>query len=227
MLQAARHRFDPAIITRVLHFRLKNAGTRHFIFSLISLLIVPAALGASRNSATERRTSQAAAVRDESYPDDPQYCQGMGQLQISYHTEGSGEPGVGVIITDPRGRRIGYDPIVVTTWQELPFAEAFVDCEEEDETPRKCRARIQVCGPVSGAYKVQVVASERGTYWLEVSAVSAETRDGQQIRTSDSHAEVNGIAIDRLCSDALVVRYSRELDVGIEVLREKPRVPLP
>jgi hypothetical protein len=127
-----------------------------------------------------------------------------------------------VIITGPRVRRIAYDPIVLTTWQELPFAEAFVDCGEDDETPRKCRASIQVCGPVSGAYKVQVVASRRGTYWLEVSAVSAETTDGQQVRSSDSHAEVNGVTIDRFWSDALVVRYSRELDVTIEVLRGNP-----
>ena len=80
MLQAERHG-SRSIITRVLHSKSQKAGTRLFVFSLVSLLSVPAALNASRIRQA-KGTSQAAAVRDESDPDGAQYCQSMGGLQI-------------------------------------------------------------------------------------------------------------------------------------------------
>src|SRR5512146_1513360 len=118
------------------------ARSRDFLLaSLVALLVFPVTAGANRPSFKETHSRQT-EIRDEADPQDMQSCGSMGQLQISYLTNEPGAPRVGVIVTDPRNRRIGYDPITSKTWQELPQAEAYVDCEENGEELRNCEATI-------------------------------------------------------------------------------------
>jgi hypothetical protein len=49
-------------------------------------------------------------LRDEVDPTDEQSCESMGQIGITYETGNAGPPNIGLGITDPRGRKIGYDP---------------------------------------------------------------------------------------------------------------------
>jgi hypothetical protein len=199
-------------------------ASRCFVASLVASLVFPMTAGANRPFLHQEAGLRHADIRDEADPKDTQSCRTMGQLQISYRTEGAGAPRVGVIVTDPRNRRIGYDPVISKTWQELPQAEAFVDCEENGESLRNCQATIQICGPVSGAYKVQVVASESGRYSLEILGLSAEGRNHRGIRTTGSHADVRDVAIERRSRDSLVMKYYREPGTSIEVFRENSRV---
>jgi hypothetical protein len=49
------------------------------------------------------------ALMDELDPDDGGDCLSLGALDIVFRTDNYGPPSVGVILTDPRGRRIGFD----------------------------------------------------------------------------------------------------------------------
>jgi hypothetical protein len=194
-----------------------------FLAWLVVLLVFRMTAGANQPSVKESFTREA-DIRDEADPQDTQSCRSMGQLQISYLTEEPGAPRVGVIVTDPRNRRIGYDPITSKTWQELPQAEAYVDCEENGEQLRNCQATIQICGPVSGAYKLQVVAAEAAKYSLTIAAKSAEGKGQRGVQSTASHAELNSVTIEKKSREALVMRYYREPSTNIELLRDGSRL---
>jgi hypothetical protein len=199
-------------------------ASRYFVASLLVSLVLPLTAGANRPFVRQEVPLRKADIHDEADPKDTQSCRTMGQLEVSYHTEATGAPRVGLIITDPRNRRIGYDPVRSKTWQELPQAEAFVDCEENGESIRNCQATIQICGPVSGAYKLQVVASENSKYSLELLGVSAENGNQRGVRATGSHAKVSDIAIEKRSRDTLVMKYYREPGTSIELFRDDSRV---
>src|ERR1700733_14873333 len=73
-------------------------------------------------------------IRDEADPTDHQPCESRGKIGIVYETGNSGPPNVGLRITDPRGRKVGYDPRAPKLWQELPLADGFVVCNELDQS---------------------------------------------------------------------------------------------
>jgi hypothetical protein len=153
-----------------------------------------------------------AEVRDEADPKDTRSCYEMGQLQISYRNQDGLPPKVGVLVTDPRGRRIGYDPAGPNAWQELPLAQAFIDCADQNSEgqPRACTGWIQICGPVSGTYKLEVAASENSKYSLDVSAVSRQKHDENGFHATESRVHVTDTAIRKNSQDTLLLEYSRE-----------------
>ncbi len=51
-------------------------------------------------------------VLDEPHPDDDGDCLFLGELDIVFRTGNDGPPSVGIVLTDPRGRRIGFDPLI-------------------------------------------------------------------------------------------------------------------
>ncbi|PYY04409.1 MAG: hypothetical protein DMG69_30435 [Acidobacteria bacterium] len=151
-------------------------------------------------------------VRDESDPQDTRSCYAMGQLEISYGSQENQSPTVGLLVTDPRGRRIGYDPAGPNAWQELPLAQAFLDCADQDANgqPQACTGWIQICGPLSGTYKLEVVASENSEYSIEVSAVSRQKRDENGFHTTESRVNARNLAIRKGSQNKLFLEYSRE-----------------
>jgi hypothetical protein len=151
-------------------------------------------------------------VRDESDPKDTRSCYAMGQLDISYRSQENQSPTVGVLVTDPRARRIGYDPAGPKAWQELPLAQAFIDCAEQDANrqPRACTGWIQICGPLSGTYKLEVVASENSQYSIEVTAVSQQKRDQEGFHATESRVNIRNLPIRKGVQDTLLLEYSRE-----------------
>jgi hypothetical protein len=166
-------------------------------------------------------------VRDETDPKDTRSCYTMGQLEISYLGQEDQSAKVGVLVTDPRGRRIGYDPAGPKAWQELPLAQAFIDCADQDANgqPRACTGWIQICGPLSGTYKLEVAASENSKYSIEVSAVSRQTRDENGFHATESRANVRNLAIRKAGRDTLLLEYSRERGSKV-VLTPGERAPL-
>jgi hypothetical protein len=73
----------------------------------------------------------------------------MGELDITFRSNNSGRPNNGVVVTDPSGRPIGFDPLTKRGWQELPVAQGSIDCDESDGK-NACRVLIEVCGALSG-----------------------------------------------------------------------------
>jgi hypothetical protein len=87
-------------------------------------------------------------MRQEADPrSDEQDCVSSGKMTIVYASNDSGVPNVAFQITDPRGRKIGYNPDTNRGWQEMPLAEAFLDCEQNDDTGelRECKGHIEIC----------------------------------------------------------------------------------
>lgn len=150
-------------------------------------------------------------VRDEADPKDTQSCREMGELDIAYSSENSGAPIIGLVVSDPRGRRIGQDPLNHKLWDEMPLGQAFIDCDEQDSgEPRACRGSVQICGPVSGNYKVEVIAEKSGSYSVTASGASAQLIAGKRIRSTDSEAEISGTPIQKGSRETLLLTYSRE-----------------
>ena len=71
-------------------------------------------------------------VLDEPDPDDNGDCLSLGELDIVFRTGNDGPPDVGVVLTDPRGRRIGFDPLIKHAWQALPVAQGDINCDDLD-----------------------------------------------------------------------------------------------
>jgi len=162
-------------------------------------------------------------VRDEADPIDTQSCREMGELDIAYSSENSGAPIIGLVVSDPRGRRIGQDPVAHQLWQELPLAQAFVDCD--DDGSGACRGTVQICGPVSGTYKVEVIAMKTGKYSVSATGTSAQTVAAKQLQSTDSEAEINSTPIQEHSHETLRLTYSREPGTRLAIVRpETPSV---
>ena len=172
------------------------------------------------NSATPGCGAQ--EIRDEADPGQVQSCFTLGRLDIAFQTEKKGPPTVGIVLTDPRGRRIGFDPILKSGFQELPQAEGYIDCDAPG-TEGTCTGVIQVCGPVSGTYKLEIIAVQTTAYSLRVSGRSQEVRGkNHDLQVSDSDAEINNVAIQKGSRDMVILNYSRDLSSRVAFQRQAP-----
>jgi len=162
---------------------------------------------------------------DEADPTDLQSCESLGRISVIYETGNAGPPNVGLRITDPRGRQIGYDPRVPKVWQELSLAEGFVECEQNDDTAllHHCAAHIQICGPVSGTYKLEVLPTRNGTYFIGVVGLSQPMQDQTGFHSTDSRAEYKG-EIQRPAPEILWLSYSRQIGTQITLGRGNSQV---
>jgi hypothetical protein len=122
-------------------------------------------------------------AQDERDPNDAGDCVALGELDIAFHTNNSGTPTIGIVLTDPRGRRIGFDALTKHGWQELPEAEASIDCDASDGK-QTCGGVVRVRGPVSGTYKPEIIAQESSHYTVSFFARSEQTGSGENLRSS-------------------------------------------
>jgi hypothetical protein len=90
-------------------------------------------------------------ILDELDPGDTGDCLSPGELDIVFRTGDDGPPNVGVVLTDPRGRRIGSDPLAKHARQALPVAQGDINCDDLGGRST-CRGIAQICGPISGTY---------------------------------------------------------------------------
>jgi hypothetical protein len=132
-------------------------------------------------------------VLDELDPEDVGDCLSLGELDIVFRTGSDGPPNVGVVLTDPRGRRIGFDPLIKHAWQALPVAQGDISCDDPGST-NTCRAIVQVCGPISGTYRLEVIALKTTAYSVSVLARSREVLDGNSLQSHFSKADLNNLA---------------------------------
>jgi hypothetical protein len=153
----------------------------------------------------------------ESDPDEAGDCVAMGELNLTFRTDSNGPPSVGVVLTDPRGRRIGFDPLSEGAWDDLPDAQGFIDCDALDNDDDSCWGIVEVCGPLSGVYKIEVIGEKASAYSLRVSARSKRTRVGNGFHDSMSEAHLKDIAIRRGSRDILLLNYSRDPEAKIAI----------
>jgi hypothetical protein len=163
---------------------------------------------------------EARQIRDEVDPTDQQACESMGQLTLIYESGEVGPPNVGLQITDPRGRKIGYDLRANKGWQELPLAQGFFDCDEIEDTaePKHCTGHIQICGPISGTYKVEVLPAKTGKYSISLSSISQATRDHLGYHSTASRLQLKS-QIHNLAPEILLLEYYREAGAQIKLTR--------
>jgi hypothetical protein len=148
-------------------------------------------------------------VHDELDPYVVESCYALGRLQITFWTQQNGPPTVALVLTDPRGRRIGFDPIQKKGWQELPMAQAFIDCDESDGGA-KCQGIVEVCGPLSGTYSLEVLGERTGEYGLFVSARSREAISNGKLEAFNSDADLKGKILAINDRHIILLNYSRD-----------------
>lgn len=151
---------------------------------------------------------------DELDPNDDGACLSLGALDIVFRTDNYGSPNVGIVLTDPRGRRIGFDPLIKRAWQALPVAQGYIDCDDL-QGRGSCRGVVQVCGPVSGAYKIEVIAPKTTDYSMSISARSKEVLRGDGLQSSYSEANLSNIAIRARSRDIVLLNYSRNFRANL------------
>jgi hypothetical protein len=143
------------------------------VFTPLSSVFSSIYLSAMRTVAIANRE-----IHDEPEAADLGDCVALGELGLIFSTENNGALNVGVVVTDPRGRRIGFDPLTKSSWDELRLAQGFINCDASYADGR-CRGIVQVCGPVSGGYKVEVVGQSHpftvSVVWPEVNEQRSAT----------------------------------------------------
>ena len=153
-----------------------------------------------------------ARIRDllhELDPEDIGDCLSMGALDIVFRTGDDGPPNVGVVLTDPRGRRIGFDPLTKQAWQALPVAQGDINCDDLGATST-CRGIVQVCGPISGTYKLEIIALKTTAYSVSVLGRSKEVLDGNSLQSHFSKTDLNNLAIRKRSREIVLLQYSRD-----------------
>lgn len=170
--------------------------------------------------------AEALQIQEEDEPKREDACFSMGRLYISYESGDVGPPGVGLRITDPRGRRIGYDFRLNKGWQEMPLAQVSLDCDQNEDTGelRNCKGDVDICGPISGSYQVQVLPTHDGKYSIAVSATSPDKAHTSGYEMASSRAELTG-EISKQKPVLLTLQYSREPGSRIKLRRSDGYLP--
>jgi hypothetical protein len=195
-----------------------DSATNIRILTIFSLLIIfiPTAVFADVHPRDVASVSVAdtGEVQDEREPNDAGDCAALGEFDVAFHTKHSGPPTVGIVLTDPRGRRIGFDPLTKRGWQELPLAQGSIDCEESDGK-NACRGLVEVCGALSGTYKLEIIANATSDYTVTISARSREVRDGQHLCSSYSAYGLIDVPIRKGSRNFFSVTYSRDPNLSV------------
>ena len=175
-------------------------------------------MGAELRLNTSLSRPEAREIRDEADPQEEQACFSMGRIILDYASGEVGPPTIGFRITDPRGRTISYDPRINKARQEMPLAQAFLDCDENEETGelRHCKGHIEICGPISGTYQVEVLPTRNDTYSMNASATSKRTRNETGYGTTSSRADLKGEIFEQQPA-RLLLQYSREAGSQIKL----------
>ena len=153
-------------------------------------------------------------VVEELDPDDTGDCLSLGELDIVFRTDNNGPPNVGVVLTDPRGRRIGFDPVIKHAWQALPIAQGDINCDDLGRT-NSCQGIVQICGPISGTYRLEVIALQTTAYSVSVFARSREGLSSLSLPSHRSKTDLNNVAIRKRSREIVLLQYSRDPQANV------------
>jgi hypothetical protein len=178
------------------------------LLTLLTVIIPRLALGDANLVHTSRLTDT--SIRELAYeldPEDNGDCLSLGALDIVFRADNYGPPNVGVVLTDPRGRRLGFDPLTKKAWQTLPMAQGYIDCDDLDGRG-SCRGVVQVCGPVSGRYKLEIIAQKTTAYGVSISARSKAIPGNSSLHCSET--DLNNVTIRSRSREIILLNYSRD-----------------
>lgn len=191
------------------------------VIALVCLPLVPSRLTANPGIEEKPLRSAAREIKQDADPTYDSACFSMGRMTMEYASEDGGLPKVGFRVTDPRGREIGYEPATNTVRQQIPLAQAYLDCEENDETGelRACKDHIEICGPVSGVYRIELLPMQNGRFLFSVSATSRRTPNKSTDDVTTSRASWQ-TGIDGQKPAVLLLRYSRDSGTQITLTED-------
>lgn len=104
-------------------------------------------------------------------------------LAISAHSP------VELLVTDPLGRKTGYDPTTGTSWNDIPNTSYTIDAVAPDgglgsETPEEVKT-LFVYGSIDGQYTVEIFGTGQGSYTINAFAsdlqgeITSQTSQGE------------------------------------------------
>jgi len=144
--------------------------------------------------------------------------QDQGAIRIVFASDGGGGLGefiATLLLTDPHGRRSGFDPASRDTLQEIPHAwygDEVIEDPEEEGSGAATRG-IEITAPEPGTYTLTVNATAPGSYDLSIR--------GYNERLEPSGRTFGDVAIGAGETHAYVVAFA--LDAGVTVAaRERP-----
>lgn len=142
-----------------------------------------------------------------------------GGLQIWLQAGRIGErrgmhPPAELLLTDPRGRKIGTDPRRNREYGEIPEAYYAAEAKHDDETGEvgPVTKVLDVPRPPAGAYQLQVIGTTKGKYDLTIQGFVRELSDGSGKDFSDVPIQKGKVHI-------YVIKYSSEVGAETEVTR--------
>lgn len=105
-------------------------------------------------------------------------------LSVSAHSP------VELVITDPLGRKTGYDPTTGIAWNDIPNASYTIDAIAPDaglgsETPEEVKT-LFVYGSIDGQYTVEVFGIDQGSYVINAFASNLQGEITSQISQGEA-----------------------------------------
>jgi hypothetical protein len=92
---------------------------------------------------------------------------------LSVHAWGETVPQL--LLTDPRGRRLGHSPLAQTDYHEIPRS-SYADAGQTVET-----MELEISAPLPGAHTLEVIGTEVGRYDLEIYYSDGANANGVQL----------------------------------------------
>lgn len=97
------------------------------------------------------------------------YYQGGNSLVNRSMLEVSAHSPVQLLVTDPLGRKTGYDPRSGEIWKEIPNADYLTENINEPDGKRLADSKLLLIPqPIPGSYLVQIIGYSAGPYTVDV-----------------------------------------------------------
>ncbi|MCU1311571.1 MAG: hypothetical protein JWO20_2696 [Candidatus Angelobacter sp.] len=176
---------------------------------------------------------------------EPTSCTAEGYLRIAvYPVSARGKTPVSVVLTDPQGRKLGYDPIRKTEHSDVPQSTFTGDTGKPKAPPKPAAnpvdpelildtppppppppapaaptpAVLELCNPIGGQYQLQVIGMEPGKYGVSINAANREVLDiSGRPMSLDSRAEIPTTSSRRGGVQNFLIVYSRTPGVRVRV----------
>jgi hypothetical protein len=104
-----------------------------------------------------------------------------------------------------------------------PWPKGSIDCDESGGKDAS-RGLVEVCGALSGTYKLEIIANAGSDCTLTISARSQEVRDGQHLWSSYSDYDLISIPIRKGSRNFISVTYSRDPNLRVAAQLQKLRM---
>lgn len=101
-----------------------------------------------------------------------------------------------LLVTDPFGRKTGYDPITGIEYNQIPgsgYQGESLDDDETDEPSEDHWFVLDIAGPAEGKYTIQVTGTDTGTYDLEVRTINVDGQPAPMTALNDVATEPDKI----------------------------------